>query len=322
MWPLIFTVSLSLIYSLVAGHTDNFILVKHLADKAHVQLDLTGKQSYAIYEQCYRKNLFQMSLPYNYHMRLINGRVKCKDDSNCDFVGYAFDIRKVHNEWSAFTGATITQVLREEPWMSNHYYDRQLKSYAKLPKTNHYIWAGPTKDLTHRQIHNIGMHKTLEQHLYADRRWFCTLQLSWYNNCYLSRWGVVQKLSNVQLFLQQLPSFRLRPLQRNKTIAKYWQALKDQSLIWHPRWFILPGWVRQLSNSLLLLEGTLAQDLGAITDLQRHLRILAESHWAVTTQDKGGSGVYIWQKPLQSLIRSSSSFVLVNNLLVPWRLSR
>ncbi|KAI6355412.1 hypothetical protein MCOR31_011205 [Pyricularia oryzae] len=40
--------------------------------------------------------------------------------------------------------------------MYNHYYDRKLKSYAKLPQSNHYVWAGPTKDLTHQQIHEIG----------------------------------------------------------------------------------------------------------------------------------------------------------------------
>lgn len=169
MWPLLFTVSLSLIYSLVAGHTDNFILFKHLADEAHVQLDLTGKQSYAIYEQQSRKNLFQMCVPYNYHMRLINGHVKCDDESNCDFVGYAIDIRKIHSKWSAVTGAKNFPIFREEPWMYNHYYDRKLKKYVKLPQSNHYVWAGLTKDVTHQQIYNIGMYTTLGQHFYAER---------------------------------------------------------------------------------------------------------------------------------------------------------
>lgn len=53
--------------------------------------------------------------------------------------------------------------------MYNHYYDRKLKSYAKLPQSNHYVWAGPTKDLTHQQIHEIGMYTTLGQQFYAER---------------------------------------------------------------------------------------------------------------------------------------------------------
>ncbi|EHA52350.1 hypothetical protein MGG_16789 [Pyricularia oryzae 70-15] len=50
MAPLFLLTMLCLTPFLVAAHTENFNFVQNLARQAGVNLDLTGKQSYAIYE--------------------------------------------------------------------------------------------------------------------------------------------------------------------------------------------------------------------------------------------------------------------------------
>ncbi|TLS28875.1 hypothetical protein PpBr36_01996 [Pyricularia pennisetigena] len=146
----------SLVCSLVDAHTDNFVLVKELAQKAGVNLDLSGTQQYAIYEIWYRKHILQKIIPYNYHMRLIVGRVKCKDENNCDFAAQAFDMNKEQGTCSYLLGAEIYQTSRKSPWVLNHRYDRKLASHVKLPETNQYEWAGPTKNLEFGEIYAIG----------------------------------------------------------------------------------------------------------------------------------------------------------------------
>lgn len=144
--------SLFLLHSLASAHTERFIIVKSLADQAGAHLDLAGKQSYAIYELCTRQHLLPRLVPYNYHMRLINGHVKCEDEDNCDFIGYAFDITIL---WGL--PPTTIQASKHRPWIPNHYYDKEVKSYVKLPILNRHEWAGPTRELSWQQIYDIGM---------------------------------------------------------------------------------------------------------------------------------------------------------------------
>ncbi|TLD30950.1 hypothetical protein PspLS_02550 [Pyricularia sp. CBS 133598] len=147
-----FVISLFLLYSLAAAHTEQFTIVKRLADEAGVKLDLTGKQSYAIYELCTRQNELKGCIPCSYHMRLINGNVKCEDENNCNFVGYAFDVT-INPQHAKST----IQVSKQRPWIPNHYYDKEAQSYVRLSKSNRYKWAGPTKELNFQEIHSIGM---------------------------------------------------------------------------------------------------------------------------------------------------------------------
>lgn len=154
MLPLFLVTSLFLTQFLAAAHTENFEIVKGLADKARVKLDLTGQQSYAIYEKFPAK----VYNPLDYHMRLIVGHVECKDDNDCDFAANAFHMHAHGGSCERVLGSKTNQHSRNRPWKANHYYDKKEDIDKPLPQKNRYQWAGPTRSLSYDEIYALGMH--------------------------------------------------------------------------------------------------------------------------------------------------------------------
>ncbi|TLD10965.1 hypothetical protein PgNI_05392 [Pyricularia grisea] len=154
MLPLFLVISVFLTQLSVAAHTENFKIVNSLAQKAHVKLDLTGEQSYAIYEKFPPKPYN----PFEYHMRLIVGHVKCEDENNCDFVADTFHMQapRQGERWEGKLGSKTVQHSRNRPWKANHYYDKKEDIDKPLAQPNTYKWAGPTRKLSYEDIYDIG----------------------------------------------------------------------------------------------------------------------------------------------------------------------
>ncbi|TLD08856.1 uncharacterized protein PgNI_07789 [Pyricularia grisea] len=150
MIPLFLVILLFFTHFAAAGHTENFRIVKALAENAGVDLDLTGRQSYAIYE-IQGKNSW---IPHDYHMRLINGRVSCFGPDNCDFVGNAFHMAP-NVKYRINTCGKNRQQSRNRPWKANTYYSEKADTDFELGTPNKHKWAGLTKDLTYEQIQEI-----------------------------------------------------------------------------------------------------------------------------------------------------------------------
>ncbi|TLD21330.1 hypothetical protein PspLS_09242 [Pyricularia sp. CBS 133598] len=155
MLPLFLIISLFLTQFLAAAHTENFDILSSLAEKENVKLDLSGQQSYAIYEHYFRTGL-SMILPGKYHMRLIVGHVECKGENDCDFVANAFDMDAHGGSCEFIWGSKTHMLSRKRLWMANTYWSEEEQENKPLPKHNTYTWAGPTKKLTIDQIDALG----------------------------------------------------------------------------------------------------------------------------------------------------------------------
>ncbi|TLD05484.1 uncharacterized protein PgNI_09257 [Pyricularia grisea] len=154
MAPLFLLISLCLTPFVAAAHTESFVLVQNLARQARVDLDLTGKQSYAIYETIPVKGVDKI-LPFHTRRGVVNGRVRCDENGNCDFVGALFQMDTGGSVAGIVGGKTSARV--ETPWKLHHDYDRKTNTYANFGELNKYEWAGPTKRYTDQQIYGFAV---------------------------------------------------------------------------------------------------------------------------------------------------------------------
>lgn len=157
MAPLFLLTMLCLTPFLVAAHTENFNFVENLARQADVNLDLTGKQSYAIYETIPDTGL-NKAFPFYPRRGLVNGRVNCDQNENCDFVGTVFQMDTGGGLERYVLGGRTSARRVETAWKPNHDYNRETKTYEKTKKPNSYKWAGPTKPYTDEEILGFGMY--------------------------------------------------------------------------------------------------------------------------------------------------------------------
>ncbi|TLD16289.1 uncharacterized protein PgNI_01517 [Pyricularia grisea] len=164
-----------------------------------------------MYEHWHPTHLLQQIIPSYHHMRLINGYVECKDENNCDFIAYAFDIHSNPNTCSSSSIPTTSQpsklrawirnnhdkcystipkipktiqTSKRRPWIHDQYFDKKTRNYVKLDKPNKYSWAGPTKKLSFEEIYDIG-----EEWCKKHSKFYLV-----YNNCHDFAYDLYQKI--------------------------------------------------------------------------------------------------------------------------------
>jgi hypothetical protein len=133
---------ISLFLAFVVKADENYNIVNDLATQRRIQLDMSGRTRYAIYEKRHAENSAQECCVGFDHIGLVVGHVE-RRDGEYTFNASTFHMLKQGGIAGQLYGGKTIAAYNNKPWVANHFIKNGVLTPVPIPNT--YTWAGPVK---------------------------------------------------------------------------------------------------------------------------------------------------------------------------------